>query len=50
MVDTCYNVEEDGFVGELADAVAGHEADVHSGVLRLNVPEDQTVDVLTVLL
>jgi hypothetical protein len=40
VVCTGHNVQEDGLVGELPDAVAGDEADVHAGVLRLHVLQD----------
>ena len=46
---TGHHVQEDSLVGELADAVAGDEADVHPGVLGLDVPEDESIEILPVL-
>ena len=43
---TWYDVQVDRFVGELADPVARHEADVHPGVLRVHVLQDQAVQEL----
>ena len=43
---TWHNVQVDRFVGELADAVARDEADVHARVLRPDVLQDQAVQEL----
>ena len=46
---TCDNVQKDGLVGELADPVARHEADVHSRVRSLDIFEAETIQILSAL-